>query len=45
MAVEKSNLELEKYKEERKKIEYKNSLTELEKDIKQIVNNGEEGIK
>ena len=38
MAVEKSNLELEKYKEEKKKIEYKNSLTELEKDIKQLEN-------
>ena len=45
MAVEKSNIELEKYKEEQRKIELKNSLTELEEDIKQIENNGEEGIK
>lgn len=36
MALEKSNLELEKYQEEQKKTAIENSLNELEKDIKQI---------
>lgn len=36
MALEKSNQELEKYKEEQKKISFESSLNELENDIKQI---------
>ena len=40
MALEKANLELEKYKEEQKRISYENSLRELEHDIKQIENKG-----
>lgn len=36
MALEKSNLELEKYQTEHKKIIHENNLNELEKDIKQI---------
>lgn len=38
MALEKSNLELEKYKEEQKKTALESSLNELEHDIKQIEN-------
>lgn len=38
MALAKSNQELEKYKEEQKKISLESSLNELEKDIKQIEN-------
>ena len=40
MALEKANLELEKYKEEQKRISYENSLRELEHDIKQNENKG-----
>ena len=36
MALEKSNLELEKYQTEQIKILHENNLNELEKDIKQI---------
>ncbi|MCD4762831.1 MAG: virulence RhuM family protein [Desulfobacterales bacterium] len=36
MALEKSNQELEKYKEKQKKISFESSLNELENDIKQI---------
>ncbi len=39
MALEKSNLELKKYKEEQKRLSLENSLNELEKDMKQIENN------
>ena len=40
MALEKSNQELEKYKEEQKRLTLENSLKELEDDIKQIANKG-----
>ena len=40
MAIEKSNQELEKYKEEQKRITFESSLKELEDDIKQIENKG-----
>ncbi|MBN1904963.1 MAG: virulence RhuM family protein [Deltaproteobacteria bacterium] len=36
MALEKSALELEKYRNEKKKLSYESSLSELERDIKQI---------
>ncbi|MFH2058992.1 MAG: RhuM family protein [Pseudomonadota bacterium] len=36
MALEKSNLELEKYKEDQKRLSLESSLNELENDIKQI---------
>lgn len=36
VAIEKSNLELEKYKEKQKKISLENNLAELEEDIKQM---------
>ena len=41
MALEKSNIELEKYKEEQKRLSIENSLNELENDIKQIENKAE----
>jgi len=36
MALEKSNLELEKYKEKQKEVEYNQSLEEIENDIKNL---------
>ncbi len=36
MAMEKSALELEKYRDERKRLSYESSLDELERDIKQL---------
>ena len=41
MVLEKSNIELEKYKEEQKRLSLENSLNELENDIKQIENKAE----
>ncbi len=38
MALEKSNLELKKYKEGRKRVAHESNLKELERDIKQIEN-------
>ena len=43
MAIEKSNQELEKYKEEQKRLSLESSLKELEDDIKQIANKGGKG--
>ncbi len=43
MAIEKSNQELEKYKEEQKRLTFESSLKELEEDIKQITNKGGKG--
>lgn len=36
MALEKAALELKKYREEQKKISYKDSLDELENDVQQL---------
>lgn len=41
MALEKSALELKKYREDQRKLVYESSLDELEKDIKQIEHKGE----
>jgi len=40
MAIEKSNIEFDKYKEEQKSLTHENSLKELENDIKQLENKG-----
>jgi len=39
MALEKSNIELNKYKEKQKEVEYNQSLEEIEKDIKNLSGN------